>query len=100
MIKNFVIFTSPEQQQELQDLIDLVIQPTELDEIIILLATSCEQLAVESGLFPSLSQARKNNFSGPIPFGLSQLGTKKHRFWVWNPNKFGEVTILNQFIHS
>lgn len=57
----------------------------EIDDIIFSDATDLADLAVEVGLFPSKTRARKNGLHGPIPHGLSWIGTKKRRFFVWNP---------------
>lgn len=45
--------------------------------------TQMENIWVEVGLFKSLSQARKNNHSGDIPFGWSHLKKKKRGFEVF-----------------
>ena len=42
-------------------------------------------LACMAGLFPSRNQARKNGYSGYIPSGWSEHGSKKNRFYIWNP---------------
>ena len=50
-------------------------------------------LAVEMGLFPSVGQARKNNWDGPIPHGYTEkknLGKMKKSMYIHNPS--------NQFI--
>ena len=59
-----------------------------------------EDLAVLSGLFKSKGDARKNGFSGPIPWGLNLLGTKRRRVWVWNPVKTEDIKELSAFDHT
>lgn len=44
-----------------------------------------EDLAVRAGLFSSKTQARKNGYSGLIPTGYSEHGSRKNRSYVWNP---------------
>ena len=46
-----------------------------------------ETLAVQEGIFKSLTEARKNGFSGPIPHGVAWWGTKKKRFCTLRPIK-------------
>lgn len=46
-----------------------------------------EGLAASLHLMPSKGQARKNGWSGPVPFGYSELRRKFHRFYVLNLNK-------------
>lgn len=70
------------------------------EEFEVIDATNCETLAVLVGIFDSKSSARKNGFAGPIPFGLSCLGTKKKWFFVWNPIQDQETTISKGFIKS
>lgn len=45
--------------------------------------TTLEVLAVEAGIFPSLTQARKNGMCGEIPYGVRLCGTRRKPFWVW-----------------
>jgi len=52
-------------------------------------------MAVEAGIFSSKGQSRKNGLGGPAPHGLHQIGTKKRRFWVWNPAPSGEKVTLS-----
>ena len=52
-------------------------------------------MAVEAGLFPSKGQSRKNGLHGSAPHGIHQIGTKKRRFWVWNPEASGEQVTFN-----
>lgn len=46
-------------------------------------ATSIEEIAVETNIWPSKSQARKNNMFGDIPIGITKHGTKKKCIWIW-----------------
>jgi hypothetical protein len=46
-------------------------------------------IAVEMGLFPSVGQARKNNWNGPIPEGFTEknkLGKMKKSLSIHNPS--------------
>ena len=73
------------------------------DEIVITEMKTLEELAVVAAIFPSKTRARKNNFHGPVPHGLSWFGTKKRRFWVWNPIPLAEgeeVVISPNFNHT
>jgi hypothetical protein len=66
--------------------IELIFGPTgPLDKVIKVQTDDLASMAVEAGLFPSKGQSRKNGLHGPAPHGLHQIGTKKRRFWVWNP---------------
>ena len=61
------------------------------DEIIHLdTGTKLETLAVQTGIFKSLSEARRNGFCGEIPHGTEAWGTKKKRFWTCRPRKLDE----------
>ena len=43
------------------------------------------RVAVEAGLMPSRSQARKQGFVGPVPYGYTQHISKRHpskSFWI------------------
>lgn len=45
-------------------------------------------IAKEMGLFPSVSQAKKNNWDFPIEIGFSErggIGKKNLCFFIWNP---------------
>ena len=76
-----------------------VIDPA--DEIIFTVATDLAELAVLTGIFPSKSRARKNGLHGPIPHGLSWIGTKKKRFFVWNPVLTDDVPVFSKnFDHT
>jgi len=73
----------------------------EFDEVRKISCDNLETLAAEAGVFPSKGRARKNGFCGPIPHGISFLGTKKKRFWVWNPNPpDNKPTISKSFDHT
>lgn len=48
--------------------------------------TDLSVLARIAQVFPSSSAARRAGCTGPIPHGLNIIGTKKKRFWVWNPH--------------
>lgn len=46
-------------------------------------------IAVEMGLFPSVGQARKNGWDGPIPHGLTEqrrIGKMKKCMHIHNPS--------------
>ena len=76
--------------------IELVFGPAKAsDEIIEVQSDDLAAMAVEAGIFPSKGQSRKNGLSGPAPHGLHQIGTKKRRFWVWNPEASGEQVTFN-----
>lgn len=64
-----------------EDLIEEFFCPLKEAEKIDLL--TMEELMVAKGVFPSKGRARSNGFSGPIPMGVSLVGTRKKRFWVW-----------------
>ena len=58
-------------------------------------------MAVMAGVFKSKGQSRKSGMTGSAPPGLSLLGTKKNRFWVWNPEGTEDnVTLSSAFIHK
>jgi len=58
-------------------------------------------MAVKAGIFPSKNQAKKNGLRGPAPSGLHWIGTKKKRFWVWNPHPSSRKVMLRPtFSHS
>lgn len=46
-----------------------------------------EELAVALQLMPSKGQARKNGWSGSVPFGYIELKRKFHRFHILNLNR-------------
>ena len=62
---------------------DGIIDPD--DEIVPIETDDLAALAFEADVFPSRGQARKNGLGGAVPHGLFLFGTKKKRFWVWNP---------------
>ena len=75
--------------------IELVFGPLDgTEQIVKVKADDLAAMAVEAGIFPSKGQARKNGLQGPAPHGLHQIGTKKRRFWVWNPISGDERVIL------
>lgn len=41
------------------------------------------------GIFPSVGQARKNNWDKPIPdgFWMKNVGKLKHEVCIWNPTE-------------
>jgi hypothetical protein len=45
-----------------------------------------EDLALVAGFFPSKTQARKNGWQGPVPFGFGQRKFGKGKgVWFFNP---------------
>ena len=68
---------------------------TEGEQIVRVQSDDLSAMAVEAGLFPSKGQSRKNGLGGPAPHGLHLIGTKKRRFWVWNPAPSGEKVTLS-----
>ena len=84
MIFHFVV-DNPENPVLDRD-IERIFGPMGSTEQIVRIQTSdLATMAVEAGLFPSKGQSRKNGLHGPAPHGLHLIGTKKRRFWVWNP---------------
>lgn len=76
--------------------IEIVFGPQDGHEKVIKIKTDdLAFMAVEAGVFSSKGQARKNGLGGPAPHGLHQIGTKKKRFWVWNPVAGSERVTLN-----
>jgi hypothetical protein len=93
-LKHFVV--QRENQIVQQRDIDLVFGPLEAgEEILVIDHDDLATMAVEAGLFPSKGQSRRNGLGGPAPHGLHQIGTKKRRFWVWNPVPSVEKVTLN-----
>ena len=45
-----------------------------------------------AGVFPSVSQARKNGWDKPIPKGMSEFVVGKRKFRVWILNLEGPTT--------
>lgn len=100
MIINFVI-TGGELEVSDDEIFDNMIVNPEIDQVFKIECSNLETLAAEAGVFQSKGKARKSGFSGPIPHGISFLGTKKKRFWVWNPNPpESEPTISKSFDHT
>jgi hypothetical protein len=85
-----------------EDDIELMFGPFEgWDEIVKVDTDDLATMAVRAGVFLSKTQARKNGLGGPAPHGLHQIGTKKRRFWVWNPQPSDEqVTLKPSFDRS
>jgi len=79
--------------------IDIVFGPMDgTEEIVSLEHDDLAAMAAEAGVFKSRSDARRNGLGGPCPTGLWQFGTKKRRFWVWNPHSpTGKVTVNLSF---
>ena len=79
--------------------IELVFGPIDRDdEIIEVESDDLALMAVAAGLFPSNGQSRKNGLAGPAPHGLWCVGTRKRRFWVWNPGSpSGKVVLSPSF---
>ncbi len=62
---------------------DLVRDSFDENAICLPQTTTMEELFVINGIFPSKGQSRKNGISGPIPFGVNLMGSKRRRFYVW-----------------
>lgn len=43
-------------------------------------------LMVTGGVFPSVNQARKNGYSGPVPFGYTELRLNGFDIYIYNPD--------------
>lgn len=95
-MKHFIV--NPDHNLRMAD-VDIVFGPLDgTEEIVNLEHDDLAVMAVEAGVFTSKGQARKNGLGGPCPTGLWQFGTKKRRFWVWNPNSpSGKVTVGANF---
>ncbi len=95
-MKHFVV--NPEHNLRMKD-IAIVFGPLDgTEEVVNLEHDDLATMAVEAGIFKSKTEARKNGLSGPCPHGLWQFGTKKRRFWVWNPREpSGQVTVSVSF---
>ena len=75
--------------------IELVFGPFDgEEEIVRVQSDDLSAMAADAGLFPSRSQARKNGLEGPAPQGVNRIGTKKRRFWVWNPSPTAEEVVM------
>ena len=60
-----------------------------------------ESIAAQFKIFSSKGNARKNGLVGGIPHGISLLGTKKKRVWIWNPNlPKKDIVFKKQFDHT
>ncbi len=76
--------------------IELVFGPLDDNvEIVKVETPDLATMAESAGVFPSRSQSRKAGLGGPAPHGVHQIGTKKRRFWVWNPVASDEKVTLN-----
>ena len=95
-MKHFIV--NPDHNLRMAD-VDIVFGPLDgTEQIVNLEHDDLAVMAVEAGVFESKGQARKNGLGGPCPTGLWQFGTKKRRFWVWNPNSpSGKVTVEANF---
>ena len=65
------------------------------DKLIEISTADLAEMAVQAGIFPSKGQSRKNGLDGPAPTGLHLIGTRKRRFWVWNPTAPVEKITFN-----
>ena len=75
--------------------IELVFGPFDGDEEIVRVQSAdLSAMAADAGVFPSRGQARKNGLGGPAPQGVNRIGTKKRRFWVWNPSPTAEEVVM------
>ena len=95
-MKHFIV--NPDHNLRMAD-VDIVFGPLDgTEEIVNLEHDDLATMAMEAGVFKSKGEARKNGLGGPCPTGLWQFGTKKRRFWVWNPNSpSGKVTVGANF---
>jgi len=92
-MKHFVV--NPDQNLSMKDL-DIVFGPLDgTEEIVVHDHDDLAAMAAEAGVFKSKGEARKNGLGGPCPNGLWLLGTKKRRFWVWNPGSPSGKVVLN-----
>ena len=75
--------------------IELVFGPFDGDEEIVRVQSDdLSAMAADAGVFPSRGQARRNGLGGPAPQGVNRIGTKKRRFWVWNPHPTDEEVVM------
>ena len=71
------------------------------EEFVTLKSDDLAAMASEAGVFKSRGEARRNGLKGSCPTGIWQFGTKKRRFWVWNPQSpTGKVTVNSNFDKS
>jgi len=76
--------------------IELIFGPLGQDDEIVKVQTpDLAAMAEQANVFPSRGQSRKNGLGGPAPHGVHQIGTKKRRFWVWNPVASEEKVTLS-----
>ena len=95
-MKHFVV--NPNQNMSFGD-IDCIFGPMDgSEEIVAVVNDDLAAMAAEAGVFSSRGEARRNGLGGPCPTGVWQFGTKKKRFWVWNPQSpTGTVTVSVNF---
>tara|TARA_R110002074_G_scaffold134272_1_gene278328 strand:+ start:3600 stop:3920 length:321 start_codon:yes stop_codon:yes gene_type:complete len=98
-MKHFVV--NPNRNMSFKD-IDCIFGPMDgTEEIVAVVSDDLAAMAAEAGVFKSRSEARRNGLSGPCPTGVWQFGTKKKRFWVWNPDSpTSKVTVNLNFDKS
>ena len=96
---NFNWLVNISSDQQLQDAHILFGDDKTQESQTISQAADLETLAVEAKLFKSKSEARKNGWCGPIPFGFNCIGTKKRRIWVWSP-EHNTHTLDPKFFHN
>ena len=83
-MKHFVV--NPQRNVSFKD-IDCIFGPLDGSEDIV---------AVESDDLASMAaEAGRNGLGGPCPTGVWQFGTKKKRFWVWNPQSPSGRVVVN-----
>lgn len=81
LMNHFVYFTTP------LHVLDLYFGPFEDEDRFHYFddAFHLEHLTVQLGVFPSLSQSRKNKWMGEIPRGLKEWKIGKKIFWTYRP---------------
>jgi len=96
-LKHFIV--SPKKKDVSSEDIDLIFGPLDgTEEIVTLESDDLAAMASDAGVFHSKNEARRNGLEGPCPSGIWLFGTKKKRFWVWNPNSpTGKVTVKVAF---
>ena len=95
-MKHFVV--NPDRSMSFGDM-ECIFGPLDgTEDIVSVDSDDLAAMAAEAGVFKSRGEARRNGLSGPCPNGLWQFGTKKKRFWVWNPKSpTGKVTVNLSF---
>ena len=92
-MKHFVV--NPQRNVSFDD-IDCIFGPLDgSEDIVAIESDDLAAMAAEAGVFKSRSEARRNGLDGPCPTGVWQFGTKKKRFWVWNPQSPTGRVIVN-----